>query len=150
MMSKPNCGIARGELRSTLSRAGPCRSSGQHSLKPTGAKPTICTRDNEMKGRRGQKCQICTRESRDPRRHRRAVTYLVLMKYMANITMMSKPNCGIARGELRSTLSRAGPCRSSGQHSLKPTGAKPTICTRDNEMKGRRGQKPTICTRGAQ
>ena len=38
MMGKPNSGIARGELRSTLSRAGHCRSSGQHSLKPTRAK----------------------------------------------------------------------------------------------------------------
>ena len=44
--------------------------------------------------------------------------------HKAAITMMGNPNSGIARGELRSTLSRAGSCRSSGQHPWKPTGAK--------------------------
>ena len=43
--------------------------------------------------------------------------------YQANITMMGKPNSGIDRGELRSTLSRAGSCRSSGQHQWTTTGA---------------------------
>ena len=33
--------------------------------------------------------------------------------HRAVITMMGKPDSGIARGELRSTLSRAGSCRSS-------------------------------------
>ena len=36
--------------------------------------------------------------------------------YRAVITMMWKPNSGIARGELRSTLSRAGSCRSSANN----------------------------------
>ncbi len=36
--------------------------------------------------------------------------------YRAVITVMGEPNSGIARGELRSTLSLAGSCRSSGQH----------------------------------
>ena len=31
-------------------------------------------------------------------------------------TMMGKPDSGIARGELRSTLSRAGSCRSSANN----------------------------------
>ena len=38
--------------------------------------------------------------------------------YQANITMMGKPNSGIARGELRSTLSRAGSCRSSATTTM--------------------------------
>ena len=42
--------------------------------------------------------------------------------YRAVITVMGEPNSGIARGELRSTLSRAGSCRSSGQHQWTTTG----------------------------
>ena len=38
MMGNPNSGIARGELRSTLSRAGACRSSGTTSMKADGGK----------------------------------------------------------------------------------------------------------------
>ena len=40
----------------------------------------------------------------------------------AVITMMGKPDSGMARGELRSTLSRAGPCRSSATTSMKDDG----------------------------
>ena len=46
--------------------------------------------------------------------------------------MMWKPNSGIARGELRSTLSKAGSCRSSA----------------NNINEERRGQKSQIRTRG--
>ena len=46
---------------------------------------------------------------------------------------MGKPNSGIASGELRSTLSRAGSCR----------------CSANNINEERRGQKPTIRTRAA-
>ena len=38
MMGKPNSGMARGELRSTLSRAGPCRSSATTTMKADGGK----------------------------------------------------------------------------------------------------------------
>ena len=75
---------------------------------------------------------------------------------------MGKPNSGIDRGELRSTLSLVGSWRSSRQHQWRGTrakwsdlhtwihrrGQKPTICTREEQYEGRRGQKGWICTRG--
>ena len=44
--------------------------------------------------------------------------------HKAVITMMGKPDSGIARGELQSTLSRAGSCRSSATTSMKNDGGK--------------------------
>ena len=38
MMGKPDSGIARGELRSTLSKAGSCRSSATTTMKSDGGK----------------------------------------------------------------------------------------------------------------
>ena len=62
---------------------------------------------------RVQKAWFCPRESWDIHRDRRAVTYLV---FVMCTTMMGKPDSGMDRGELRSTLSRAGSCRSSANN----------------------------------
>ena len=62
---------------------------------------------------RVKKAWFCPRESWDIHRDRRAVTYLV---FVMCTTMMGKPDSGMDRGELRSTLSRAGSCRSSANN----------------------------------
>ena len=101
-----------------------------------GQKPIICTREDQCEGRRGQKPAICTRAisfSGSQQTQARCNLTCFHEAYRAVITMMGKPNSGIARGELRSTLSRAGSCRSSA----------------NNINEERRGQKPTICTRAA-
>ena len=62
-----------------------------------------------------EKAWFCPRESWDIHRHRCAVTYLV---FMMCTTMIGKPDSGMARGELRSTLSLAGSCRSSATTTM--------------------------------
>ena len=57
--------------------------------------------------------------------------------YRAVITMMGKPDSGMARGELRSTLSRAGSCRSSANNiNEERRGQKSQIRTRDLRWSG--------------
>ena len=56
---------------------------------------------------------------------------------------MGNPNSGIARGELRSTLSRAGSCRSSGTTSMKADGGKnPRFAPVTNNVKNDVSKKP--------
>ena len=68
--------------------------------------------------------------------------------YRAVITVMGEPNSGIARGELRSTLSRAGSCRSSGQHqSTKKSSCRPihsSYCPIHRMRPPRKG-RPHLC-----
>ena len=100
-----------------------------------GQNPTIRTREDQCEERRGQKPTICTRAisfSGSQQAQTRCNLTCFHDVYWAVITMMGKPNSGMDRGELRSTLSRAGSCRSSA----------------NNINEERRGQKGRICTRG--
>ena len=56
MMGKPNSGMARGELRSSLSRAGSCRCSRTTSMKADGDKnPRFAHVRDNMKNDGGRK-----------------------------------------------------------------------------------------------
>ena len=81
-----------------------------------GQNPTICTREDQWEERCGQKPAICTRAisfSGSQQTQTRCNLTCFHDVYWAVITMMGKPDSGMARGELRSTLSRAGSCRCS-------------------------------------
>ena len=105
-----------------------------------GQNPTICTREGQCEERRGQKPAICTRAiSFSGSQQTQACCNLPCFReaYRAVITMMGKPDSGMARGELRSTLSRAGSCRSSANNiNEERRGQKSQIRTRDLRWSG--------------
>ena len=115
----------------SLSRAGSCRSSANNiNEERRGQKPTICT---------PVKINLVVDGGKNPTIRPRAISFSGSQQaqascnltcfhdaYRAVITVMGEPNSGIARGELRSTLSLAGSCRSSGQHqSTKKSSCRP-------------------------
>ena len=105
-----------------------------------GQKPIICTREGQCEERRGQIPAICTRAisfSGSQQAQTRCNLTCFHDVYWAVITMMGKPDSGIDRGELRSTLSLAGSCRSSANNiNEERRGQKSQIRTRDLRWSG--------------
>ena len=105
-----------------------------------GQNPTICTREGQCEERRGQIPAICTRAisfSGSQQAQTRCNLTCFHDVYWAVITMMGKPDSGIDRGELRSTLSLAGSCRSSANNiNEERRGQKSQIRTRDLRWSG--------------